>query len=62
MIGPEGEATMVVYFMEKQDSGIWWIAGVSIIPWLTSLPNQLMQVIRITSLLLAGLLSFIVPD
>ena len=32
MIGPDGKASMVVYFMENQDSKIWRIGGVTIIP------------------------------
>ncbi|MDA0340229.1 MAG: DUF4864 domain-containing protein [Proteobacteria bacterium] len=32
MVGPDGKAAMVVYFMEKQANGIWRIGGVSIIP------------------------------
>ena len=32
MIGPDGKASMVVYLMEKQDSKISRIGGISIIP------------------------------
>ena len=32
MVGPDGLAAIVVYFMDKQDGGLWRIVGVSILP------------------------------
>jgi hypothetical protein len=32
MVGPDGRAAMVVYFMERLAEGIWRIGGVSIVP------------------------------
>ena len=32
MVGPDGSAAIVVYFMDKQEDGVWRIDGVSILP------------------------------